>query len=77
MKIFILTNPLRITLIKQVRNRVFEQVDNFICRDWLNSTMLVFCTAIIESVKPGVKAAVVNQEQYYFLKIKRTWKIWN
>ncbi len=77
MKIFILTNPLRITLIKQVRNRVFEQADNFICRDWLNSPMLVLCTAIIESVKPCGKAAVVNLEQYYFLKIKRTWKIWN
>jgi len=75
MTIFILTNPLRITLIKQVRNRVFEQADNYICGDWLNSTMLVLRTAILESVKPGVKAAVVNQEQYYSLKIKRLCKI--
>ena len=65
MKIFILTNPLRITLIKQVRNRVFEQVDNFICRDWLYNTKFLFSTAIIESVKPGVKAAVVNLDIFY------------
>lgn len=50
MKIFILTNPLRITLIKQVRNRVFEQADNFICRDWLYNTKFLLSTAIIESV---------------------------
>ena len=65
MTIFILTNPLRITLIKQVRNIVFEQADNFICGDWLYSTMLVLRTAIIESVKPGVKAAVVNLDIFY------------
>ncbi len=34
----------------QVRNRVFEHVDNFICGHWLNSTMLVLRTAILESV---------------------------
>lgn len=65
------------TFCKCVRNIVFEQVDNFICRDWLHSKKFLLCTAIIESVKPGVKAAVVNQEQFYSLKIKRTWKIWN
>ena len=76
MTYIILTNPLRMYFKNQVRNRVFEQADNFICRDWLNNTMLELCSAFLLSVKPSVTPAVVNLEQFYSLKIKRTWKIW-